>query len=181
MAEDFAEVGRMNVIERILARCVEVGQCLEWTGALNACGAMYISEKNKKLLVRRVMWEDKHGPVPAGKMVSCSCRNPKCVLHLQAITVSQRNKRIAEAGWWSTPAFAAKVSHGRRKNSKLPDEGVAQLRAHVGNVAEKAEELGISESYAHMLRRGEFRKDFSNPFGAMLTAKPAEPRARARV
>lgn len=158
-----------ELTDRIYARCIEVGECLEWQGPVQKGGGMYISEGAKKYLVRRVLWREEHGNIPEGRLISVSCCNPRCVCHLQAISVSQRNKKIAKSGAFKSIAFRAKIANACRKNSKLSDAAVAEIRAAEIAPAEAAEKFGITESYVNMLRAGRFRIDFSSPFAGLGT------------
>jgi hypothetical protein len=166
-----------TIEQRILARCVEVGECLEWQGPLSPGSGIYIGEGDKKLIARRVLWEKQHGEIPHGMLVTSSCGNPRCLKHLACITPGQRNKRTAAAGLFSTPAVRAKVAAARRRNSKLSDEGVARIRAFEGRVPDIAAAEGVSESYAYMLRRGRFRQEFTNPFASLIAANDSQRRS----
>jgi len=155
------------LIDRICGNCIEVGDCLEWQGALNPNRIMYVSWQGSKLNIRRVLYEHLYGWVPKNRQVCCTCDNSRCVRHLEALTVSQKNKRIAKAGKFSTIAIRSKISNSLSKRSKLSDAAVQEIRYWDGRVAEIAERHGISEAYAHMLRRGEFRKEYNSPFAGL--------------
>lgn len=157
------------LVERILSRCRDTEEgCLEFRLAANPQGGLYISWEGQRLNVRRAMYEHAHGAIPAGKMVTWSCGNPKCLRHQKAITVAQRNKATAKAGKFGTAAARAKTAATRRKNSSLSDEAVREIRAHTGRVDEIAARHGISAAYAYMLRRNEFRREFGNPFAGLM-------------
>jgi hypothetical protein len=146
-----------DMVERIRMRCIECGDCLLWQGAVSKKGAgMYISFGCKRILIRRALWELRHGPIPEG--------NDRCVRHLLSMTIAERNRRTARDGWFSSPAYRAKISRAKTRKSKLSDEAVARIRAYEGYVPQIAAEEGISEAYAYMLRRGRFRLALDNPF-----------------
>jgi hypothetical protein len=158
-----------KLIERIYARCEEVGTCLEWQGKLNGSGAMYIRNGRKKcLLIRRVLWEHKHGPLPEGHQASVSCGNPRCVKHLIAITHTQKNHRIAATGAWSTPAFKIASALARRRRAKLDAQTVAAIRASEGTGVEIARRLGVAPHNVYSVRSGATWRDYSNPFAGLM-------------
>lgn len=154
---------------RILSLCVEVGECLEFRGAPSKEGGLYASYRGKKYLVRRILWQAKYGEIPAGRLVGVSCGNKRCVCHLQMMTTSQRNKRTAKQGKFSTVAIRAKIAAAKRRDSKLAQESVPDiLAAEAGKpLRELCAALGISESYANMIRIGRFRVNFSGPFAGL--------------
>jgi hypothetical protein len=167
-----------ELIDRICARCVEVGECLEWHGCLSGKGQIYVSFGGTQFLVRRVLWESLHGAPPNGKMIAAACGNKLCVRHLKAITWSQKNKRDAKQ---RKASHRLNVAAARRKNSKLSDEAVARVRSHVGGLAALAAELGISETYAYQLRNNQCRRDLSNPFAGLFTGLVAANESTSRT
>lgn len=154
--------------KRILAKCEEMGDCLEWTAAPSGGGGFYINVEGKTLNVRRALYAIEHGCVPPGRLVTYACDNPMCVAHQKAVTARQRNLRTAKEGKFDTPEFRARVAAGKRKVSRLSDAAVAEIRDFAGSVPEVAAKHGISAGYAYMLRRGRFRVEFSNPFGGLM-------------
>lgn len=157
-----------GLIDRICGNCIEVGECLEWQGAPNPNGVMSVSWKGEKLNVRRVLYEHLHGEVPKTRQVCCTCGNSRCVRHIEALTISQKNRRIAKSGKFSTIAIRAKISATMARTSKLSDEAVREIRYWDGKVTEIAKRHGISEAYAHMLRSGKFRKEYNSPFAGLM-------------
>ena len=71
--------------ERVLARSVQQGDCLVWTGATDSNGYGRITvgsriDASRRLeSVHRVAWEHHHGPIPTGLSVLHTCDNPPCV------------------------------------------------------------------------------------------------------
>lgn len=56
--------------------------CWEWQGPRNNCGYgqvwVMVGNKQRGLLVHRVMWEHAHGAIPHGLLVCHTCDNRRC-------------------------------------------------------------------------------------------------------
>ena len=153
------------LMDRIRARCREDGDCLIWTGAMNERGPV-VTVDRKQLSVRRVAWEERNGkPFPTGKVASVDCEDKACIEHIVPRTRSQLNARTNRRH--SSIARAAKVSATKRQNSKLSDADVIEIRMTDRPMKEIAAEKGISTVYAYLIRRGDFRRDYSSPFAGL--------------
>jgi hypothetical protein len=77
---------------RILDKCVQNGDCVEWMGPFNGSGygitTHLLGGARKTGRTHRIMWEIEHGPIPAGLVVDHVCRNRKCLntSHLRIVT-----------------------------------------------------------------------------------------------
>lgn len=139
----------------IVARCVEYGECLLWQGHIgNGVPQVFIG--NTYRMVRRVVWEAAHGPIPVGRVAVCKCRERACVRleHVQLMTTAQVARLAAREGKFSTPQRRARIALGQRRRSRLTPEIIAQVRA-AENGAAIARELGICKSTVSKIRRGE--------------------------
>lgn len=56
----------------------ELGPCWPWLGATNDAGYGQIRVSEGVFYVHRVLWEDRFGPIPDGKLILHSCDNPPC-------------------------------------------------------------------------------------------------------
>lgn len=162
-------------LEDIKARCTYCEECdthWSWAATLVRGVSPVMKDKNKTVLPRRMLWEQKHGePVPAGLCVVTTCRNPKCCNPelLEAVSKAYVVKRTAETGAFSTLSFRAKVAQGKRKTSKLTDEAVAEIRASDEAPEIMAAKHDITTTYVRMLRNNRFRKEFTNnPFQGLM-------------
>jgi hypothetical protein len=71
----------MAIEDRLRARLVESGDCLEWTGTKSKCGAVVygrIRIGDSLKLVHRVVWETTNGEIPHGMEIGRRCRNSLC-------------------------------------------------------------------------------------------------------
>lgn len=147
----------------------ESGDCLIWTGPVIQGGAPVVTVDRKKLYVKR-HYLQLTGMVLGKKLATSSCANQLCVNHdhLVALTKTQLAKRTAASGAWSTPAIKARVAQGLRARSKLSQESVLAIRTSDEPVKVLAARHDISEAYAYMIRRGDWRRDYSaTPFSGL--------------
>lgn len=146
------------LMEKIRTRCVEEGDCLIWPGAICTRGPV-ATIKGVQHSLRRVAWESKHlKPFPDDRLASPDCGNPRCLAHVVATTWSKLNTRPTSLSHRIRTALAC------RKDSKLSDEAVDEIRYSDERVVELAARHGISTAYAYMVRRGQCRVDYLNPY-----------------
>jgi len=72
-----------------LARCYynpETG-CLSWLGATTGFGYAVAKREQKTVFLHKFVYEQEHGPVPKGYVVTHTCPNPECleITHLKAV------------------------------------------------------------------------------------------------
>ena len=73
---------------RVLAHLIEQPTgCLEWEGCCSRWGYPQVRIDGRVVYVHKWIWEQAHGPVPAGWQVDHLCRNPRCgnLQHLEAV------------------------------------------------------------------------------------------------
>ncbi len=99
----------MSALDRVLAflapRTVEEGDCLLWTKAVNSSAHPVASiDGQRSIPVRRWVFVQLNGAVPASKRVVARCGHPRCVAPgcTIAVTPSGVNQRIAARGGFST-------------------------------------------------------------------------------
>jgi hypothetical protein len=123
---------------------------------------------NGKLVsVRRVLYEAKYGPIPEGKVVAVTCECPKCIRHFHLETIADVSRRVVSRGAYDQKVHGRRVALGRRRNSDVSDEVVAEIRASTETHAALARRMNLSESYICAIRLGRSRKDYSNPFAGL--------------
>lgn len=69
--------------------------CTVWIGSTNNKGYGLISVNGKAQLAHRVAYEAEFGPIPDGMVIDHLCRVRNCVnpMHLEAVTVTENNRR----------------------------------------------------------------------------------------
>jgi hypothetical protein len=175
-------------LERIYARCEETEEgCLLWNGGMAKRypiaqePAPDRAHGQRQIHVRRKVWELAKGkPAPAGPryVLVAKCGEERCVAEdcLKLITKGERLKQAVKAGAFQSLVFRARVAAARRRNSKLSDDGAAEIRSsnEPGHVL--AARHDISAGYACAIKAGTSRRDYSSPFAAL---QPAPGRRQA--
>ena len=171
-------------LDHLKERCVECGECWEWKGAIRKRRWPTIAFRrdwgdgfsaNRQFYVRHLMYWHKHGKHPVlgrYRAITVKCGNPLCVNpdHILLQTRKQLAAKTAAAGHYKSLTRRIKLANIKRKTSKLSDEAVAEIRLADSRPADMARKHGISVTYAYMLRKGQWRKDYgaSNPFAALI-------------
>lgn len=174
-----------DVYRRLIARCVECGDCLLWQGAMGGSGTVTPSTSigKKRYYVRRLMWEKKGlGPAPADKGVRATCGEARCVApkHLQLTTKSESGKRAGAAGKFSTISRIQRLAATKQATqSPLTWDQVREIRDGTDRLKDAAERYGVSIHTISKIRRGIAWRDYSNPFAALMPAMNYAPGARA--
>lgn len=155
--------------EIIRANTVEDGDCLRWTGACCNGHPGMRGENGKTVLVRRELWQAKHGPIPAGKILRCTCGTPKCVQieHCTLTTYKRLALQLGAIGVMSGPVRSAKIAAAKRagKQAKVTQEDVRAIRASDEPVAVLAGRYGVAEATISKYRLGQMRREFeANPW-----------------
>lgn len=163
------------LLDQLAGRYVEDGDCLRWLGG--CCGKKQhpalpksMQEKGKSVLVRRRLWEEKHGPIPAGKILHCTCDVPRCINldHCELTTFKKVAVQCGAMGLMSDPVRSAKIAAAHRERHPFTRITQADARAirdsdEPGTVL--AARYGVSESSVSKIRLGLFRREFhGNPW-----------------
>ena len=100
--------------------------CIVWTGARTSAGYGMRRRGGRPVYLHRTVWEEVHGPIPAGMFVCHHCDNPPCynVEHLFLGTAADNNRDMYAKG---------RGGHGSADGTKHPfakltDEAVRDIR-----------------------------------------------------
>lgn len=109
-------IGKPRTFSSIRAVCKKVGDCLNWQGTVSRKGCYpqmhdkstydpATRQTKRTVLARRVVFEMRKGPIPAGHRVVMTCCNRLCLNpeHMEAVTPAECCRRAAERGAWKTP------------------------------------------------------------------------------
>lgn len=140
----------MNTAERLATKTVRKGDCLIFTGCLNASGYGTIQVNRKSLLAHRVSYEIHKGPIPEGLVVMHSCDMPSCVepRHLSAGTQADNVEDMISKG---RKVVLKGTSHGR---ARLSDADVLQIYHSDLSDSELAKQFRVNRSVPWKIRRG---------------------------
>ena len=155
------------------ARCVRDGKCLVWSMSTRdgvPQANLFDPETGKKgtFNVRREAWRLRVGRPPRkGYVIVCTCETGKCVEpeHLKEISRSQlhKGKPKSEAHRLAI-AKAAKT----KKNAKLSDEALQDIRTSDDPLPVCAARHGVSVSHVSGIRLGKWCKEVvANPFAGL--------------
>lgn len=156
----------------IQSRCIECGDCWHFlkrrmTESTKRHPLMSIG--GKVLLVRRVAYEEAHGPIPAGKNIVPICGDPRCVnpKHQKQMTFAEVGRLAAKNGAYSNPARGKAISEAIAHRRKLSPEAIAEIKASDTPSRELAAKFGVNKSLIPRIRRGDSHKDYSNPWAGL--------------
>jgi len=136
--------------------------CWIWTGYTTKHGQPQARLNYQLILVRRVVWEMTHDKELKSTMwVAAKCNKPGCC-HPDCMVARTRSQALKGRGM--TLLHRAAIATAKRRNSDIPDEVVAEVRASDEQARQMACRLGLTESYVSLVRRGKIRVDLRNPF-----------------
>ena len=170
----------MNLFEFIKDRCIIEGDCWNWQGALQSCGATPtinvrnpVTGKRCVMSVRRATLLEKHKDNPhflKGKLATYSCGNASCVNPEHTHAVGRRalqQRLVHELGYLKNPLRMQKIAKLMRAKSPLTPELVAQIRADDATQKELAARFGVSQAAISKIKRWETWRDTANPFAQL--------------
>jgi predicted XRE-type DNA-binding protein len=165
-----------HLIDTITKHVVEDGDCWNWTGALQSCGATpTMNYKRKVGAVRRFILLER-GPAPAGRPIATyTCGNPLCV-HPEHTDWSKRKavqqRTTQEQGHQNVAVRNKKIADNARQRGKLTLELAEQVREAEGFQHEIAVRFGISQATVSSIKLGKTWRSYTNNPFAGLGARP---------
>jgi predicted XRE-type DNA-binding protein len=165
-----------HLIDVITKHVVEDGECWNWTGALQSCGATpAMNYKRKVGAVRRFILLER-GPAPAGRPIATyTCGNPLCV-HPEHTDWSKRKavqqRTTQEQGHQNVAVRNKKIADKARQRAKLTLELAQQVREAEGFQHEIAARFGISQATVSSIKLGKTWRSYTNNPFAGLGARP---------
>lgn len=119
-----------------------VGECVEYTGTLQAAGYGVIQISKKRTQAHRVSFELHNGPIPKGMMVRHKCDNPPCInpAHLELGGQMENMADMVERG--------RSLPGERQPNAKLTDAQVVVILERLNN-GETQRSLSIEYGVSH--------------------------------
>lgn len=162
----------IHTLETVLARTIEVGECLEWQGIVHN-GSPVIRIDRRLLTVRRVIREFEGCPARPQNFLFAKCGNPLCVRpeHIRERTRAEHIKLMAANVDYGNPLRIARLQQSKQHARRLDEEGVARIRCDARRAQDLADELGVSKSLVNAIRRGVSHRQVSaaaNPFVGLM-------------
>ena len=161
----------LSLIDTIKKHIVEDGECWNWVGALQACGATPTMRWNGKIgSVRRFLMLERGVNQPA-MVATYRCGNEKCVHPEHATWAVRRTvqrRTVAETGYHIDVVRCKKLADSARKNAKLTMDVADQVRGAEGPQHEIAKRFGISQATVSRLKRNTIWKTYGgNPLAGL--------------
>lgn len=166
----------MKLEQYLRERSDEVGECWEWTGAVQqATNCPIMRYEGRPQAVRRAIAVEL-GLQLEGRLASSRCANALCVnpAHVVMLTRKQLQARTARVTHLhANLARNRKLAAKARQAAKLTEAQVAEIRTIEGMKQRDIAALyGITQATVSAIRRGVKWKDYSNPWLQLLGGKP---------
>ncbi|MEN9375996.1 MAG: hypothetical protein RL710_1153 [Pseudomonadota bacterium] len=158
-----------TTIADIIHHCTEDADCLLWRrSCCNGHPAMKVGSKT--MLVRRVLWQSAHGPIPKGRIVRATCGNVRCINpeHAELTTYQRLGKQLGALGVMSGPVRSAAIARSKRKtHAKLTEGAVREIRAsnELGRVL--AARFGVAQAHISKVQKHKAWREFSSPWAGL--------------
>lgn len=116
-----------------------ISDCIEWRGAKQSQGYGVTTDKGRKTLAHRAVWEKYFGAIPNGLHVLHKCDNPAChnIEHLFLGTPAENARDRVSKG-----RGAQGERHGRRK---LTSQQVLAIRSDTRCQRDIAADYGVDQ------------------------------------
>jgi hypothetical protein len=160
------------LIERIYKHVEEDGECWNWTGALQACGASPVMRwQGKTASVRRLIMLDKtQSRIRKNWLASYRCGNPMCVHpeHMGWTFRGPIQRRTTDEQQYHIDVMRCKkLSDKARAKGKLTLELATEIRMAEGNQRQIAAQYGVSQATVSAIKIGKTWRNYSSPFAGL--------------
>jgi predicted XRE-type DNA-binding protein len=161
----------LAVLAAIRKRAVEDGECWNWTGAVQRCGATPTMRWQGKVgAVRRFLLLAR-GVNQPGMLATYTCGNAKCVNpeHTAwALRRTVQRRTTTEQGHQQTLVRRKKVADNARTRAKLSEDLARQVREAEGFQYEIAKRFGVAQSTVSKIKRGVMWRSYGgDPFAGL--------------
>lgn len=155
----------MITLDWLYARCRQEGDCLVWTGYLDAFGVPQTRIDGRARPVRRLVWQAARGNLLRGLWVCCTCETKGCVNpdHLE-----QTHRSTRMRGRFMPVTQRANIALARRAVSRISEDAIREMRESDCELKPLAEKYGVDLTYVSAVRLGKIRRDLTNPFAGLM-------------
>ena len=156
----------------IAGRCVEVGDCWEWQGAVSSGGPIFGRHGTANISVRRLIVDHRGQHRSRRQVVTTTCNNPRCV-NPAHVVVRPKGYAIARAaattGAWQNPARRQRIANwARATKGVLTSEQAAEIRLAPGTQVAIAKQYGVAKQTVWQIKSGANWVDHHNPFAGLM-------------
>jgi hypothetical protein len=159
----------MQLFTHLIDNIIDDAGCWVWQKSC-ANGHPAFRENGKGKLVRREVWKEMKGEIPAGKIIRMTCETNKCVHpeHMVATTYKEVAEHMGKLGLMSGPVRSAKIAAVKRATcAKLTDEAVIEIRTSNETGRKLAEKFKVSQSHISKIQKGKCWRQFSSPWAGL--------------
>ncbi|WPB58622.1 hypothetical protein [Xylophilus sp. GOD-11R] len=160
-----------TIADRMLARCVEEGDCLIWPGATNPKGLPVAWAGRATASGRRIIWEAVTGKeLQLADCILMTCECVRCLnfAHMCKADRSAVIKLATKSGTHRSPARGQKLREAYKTRTGYDGEAVAALvRSSTLTGVEIERQHGIRQSVVSRIRRGVAWPEKTNPFAGL--------------
>lgn len=166
-----------TVVRRVAAQSYEEGDCRIWSGLVSKSTPVLsyrnpFTNKRSCMSVRRAVLLEEGVQLPPGRFIDTTCGNPLCVerKHFTIRTAQQHLREIAKIAGQGTTNLrrSAKIAATKRAKSRIPEDVIRAIRGSDEPARVLAQRFGINKDYINSIRRGEVRKDYTNPWIGLI-------------
>lgn len=169
-----------EVIDQIYAKCVEVGDCWQWTGSFSQNGTPVQGSRERTSSVRKVLYDSINEHKSGRRVVWTECANQWCVCpdHLRCGTRKMFNAVLARRGKFAVDDTkrATRLVHRRsRPDVKLSMESARQIRSLSPEMsaAAIARKFGVADTTVLDVLRGKLWKEPASLSASVFNWRPA--------
>lgn len=160
----------MKIIDRVIKNASEDMDCLVWNrSTCNGHPALRVN--GKTMLVRRVLWEELNGEIPAGKIIRATCGDIRCVNpeHLSMTTYQKLAKELGAIGVMSGKVRSAAIAKAKQAKALAINYEIVQIiRTSDASGVSLSQQYGISQNLVSRVRTHKCWKDWTNnPFAGL--------------
>jgi hypothetical protein len=159
----------MRLFTQLIDRTIDDAGCAVWKQS--CCNNHPAFRKDgKTMLVRREIWKDINGEIPAGKIIRMTCETDKCVTpeHMEVTTYQRLAKQLGKIGAMSGPLRSAKIAATKRaKYAKLTHDAVIEIRSSNETGKALAEKFQVAQAHISKIQLGKCWKQFSSPWAGL--------------
>ena len=169
---------QMRLFTQLIQNVIDDAGCWVWQKACSN-GHPAFRKDGKPSLVRREIWKDMNGEIPAGKIIHMTCETNKCVHpeHMVATTYKEVAKKMGKIGLMSGPVRSAKIAATKReKYAKLTHDSAMEIRSSNETGKALAEKYQVSQAHISKIQLGKCWKQFSSPWAGLSVSSKTTSR-----
>ena len=156
-----------KTLDRLRARCVEVGDCWEWQGYFTSTGQPGVRWHSNNTSARRVALQlvNPTPPEPGQDYALCTCGNPRCINPKHARWASKSECMLAghRKNLRSDLPRAAKIAATQRATrAKITMAQAQDIRTSTDTLVQLAARYGISRNYVSRIRAHQAWRDYTS-------------------